>query len=190
VRRIVYAMLVLGLCSSDALADAMVGASKAQICLTCHQPQHRLAAMPLLEGQPAEYLYAQLKAYKDDRRSDPTMTMPPSAANLSDVEMREISAFFAAQTTPSVAYQVDSAKAASGRSKAAAFGCENCHRSDPSATSAVPRLAGQAVGYSIAQLQAFATGKRAHGTASNAAPAVSLNGADIEDLANYFAQLK
>ena len=189
-RPIVYAMLVLWLCSSDALADAMVGASKAQICLTCHQPQHRLAAMPLLEGQPAKYLYVQLKAYKDDRRLDPTMTMPPSAANLSDVDMREISAFFAAQTAPSVAYQVDLAKAASGRNKATAFGCGNCHRGDPNATSAVPRLAGQAVGYSMQQLQAFATGKRAHGAGSSAAPTVSLTGADIEDLANYFAQLK
>jgi cytochrome c553 len=190
VRQIVYAMLVLGLCSIDALADALASASKAQICLTCHQPQHRLAAMPLLEGQPAEYLYIQLKAYKDGRRLDPTMTMSPSAANLSDVDMREISAFFAAQTAPSVAYQVDSGRVASGRNKAAAFGCENCHRSDQNATGAVPRLSGQALGYSMVQLQALAAGKRAHGAGSNAAPAVSLSSGDIEDLANYFAQLK
>jgi cytochrome c553 len=190
VRRIVYAILVLGLCSSDALADALAGASKAQICVACHNPQHRLAAMPLLEGQPAEYLYVQLKAYKDGRRLDPTMTMPPSAANLSDLDMREISAFFAAQTAPSVAYQVDSNKVASGRTKSAALGCENCHRADRNATAAVPRLAGQAGGYSTAQLHAFTTGKRSHGAGSNAAPPVILNGADIEDLANYFAQLK
>jgi cytochrome c553 len=41
----------------------------------------------------------------------------------------------------------------------------------------------------MAQLQASATGKRAHGAGSNAAAAVSLNDTDIEDLANYFAQL-
>ena len=189
-RRTVYAMLVLGLCSSDVLADALAGASKAQICLTCHQPQHRLAAMPLLEGQPAEYLYLQLKAYKDDRRSDPTMTMRPSAANLSDTDMRDISAFLAAQTAPSVAYQVDSAKVASGRSKAATYGCADCHRGDQNATSAVPRLAGQALGYSMAQLQAFSTGTRAHGAGSTAAPAVTLSDGDIEDLANFFSQLR
>jgi cytochrome c553 len=183
-------MLVLGLWSIDALADDMASASKAQICLTCHQPQHRLAAMPLLERQPAEYLYVHLKAYKDNRRLDPTMTMSPSAANLSDVDMREISAYFAAQTAPSGAYQVDSNKVASGRDKAAAFGCGNCHSGDRNATGAVPRLAGQAVGYSMAQLQAFATGKRAHGAGSIAAPPVSLSSADIEDLSNYFAQLK
>ena len=188
-RLLVYAMLVLGLYSSDAFSDALAGARKAQICIACHNPQHRLAAMPLLEGQPAEYLYVQLKAYKDNRRLDPTMTMPPSAANLSDLDMREISAFFAAQTTPSVAYQVDSKRIASGQAKAAALGCGNCHRGDHTATSTVPRLAGQAVGYSMAQLQAFATGKRAHGAGSKAAPAVSLNDTDIEDLANYFAQL-
>jgi len=61
----IIALLLLGLCSGQVLASTKVGETKAQICLTCHQPQHRLAAMPLLEGQPAEYLYVQLKAYKD-----------------------------------------------------------------------------------------------------------------------------
>ena len=116
---IVYAMLVLGVFSSDARADVSAGASKAQICLTCHQAQHRLAAIPLLEGQPAEYLYVQLKAYKDKTRADPTATMPSSAANLTDLDMREISSFLATQTAPTVAYQVDSAKAALGQNKAA-----------------------------------------------------------------------
>ena len=189
-KRALFVVLFLGLCSSEALADVVEGARKAQICLSCHQPQHRLAAMPLLEGQPAEYLYLQLKAYKDSARTDPTATMLSSAANLSDLDMREISAFLAAQTAPSVAYQVDSARTSLGQIKASESGCGNCHLADRNATSAVPRLAGQAVGYSIAQLQAFATGKRIHGVGSNAAPAISLNSSDIEDLANYFAQLK
>jgi cytochrome c553 len=188
--RIVYAMLVLGVFSSDARADVSAGASKAQICLTCHQAQHRLAAIPLLEGQPAEYLYVQLKAYKDKTRADPTATMPSSAANLTDLDMRDISSFLATQTAPTVAYQVDSAKAVLGQNKATVFGCGNCHVTDRNAATVVPRLAGQAVGYSMAQLQAFATGTRAHGVGSQSAPAVSLTSADIDDLANYFAQLK
>jgi cytochrome c553 len=172
------------------LADAKAGETKAQICLACHKPQHRLADMPLLEGQPATYLIVQLKAYKEGRRADGTSGMQASAANLSDRDMRDISDFFASQRVPSVAYQVDSAKAALGQNRAAEFGCVNCHRTDRNTTSAVPRLAGQAFGYSIAQLQAFAAGKRFHGVGSNAAPAVSLNSAEMEDLANYFAQLK
>jgi len=190
VKRIVYAMLALGVFSSDARADVSAGANKAQICLTCHQPQHRLAAMPLLEGQPAEYLYVQLKAYKDKTRADPTATMPSSAANLTDLDMREISAFLATQMAPSVAYQVDSAKAVLGQNKAMVLGCGTCHVTDRNAATAVPRIAGQAVGYSVAQLQTFATGTRAHGVGSQAAPVVSLTSADIEALANYFAQLK
>jgi len=188
--RIVYAILLLGVFSSDARADVSAGASKAHICLTCHQPQHRLAAMPLLEGQPAEYLYVQLKAYKDKTRADPTATMPASAANLTDLDMREISSFLATQTVPSVAYQIDSAKAVLGQNKATIFGCGNCHVTDRNAGTAIPRLAGQAVGYTVAQLQAFAAGTRAHGVGSQAAPVVSLTSADIDDLANYFARLK
>ena len=186
----IIAVLVLGLCSGQAWANANAGETKAQICLACHKPQHRLAAMPLLEGQPAKYLFVQLKAYKERRRADGTSGMQASAANLTDHDMRDISWFFAAQTAPSVAYQVDSAKAAVGQEKATQLGCGNCHLIDRNATSAVPRLAGQAVGYSMAQLEAFATGKRAHGNGPNAAPAASLNGADIEDLANYFAQMQ
>jgi len=188
--RMVCAMLVLGVLWSHARADLSAGAGKVQICLTCHQPQHRLAAMPLLEGQPAEYLYVQLKAYKDKTRADPTATMPSSAANLTDLDMREIFSFLATQTAPSVAYQVDSAKAALGRNKAMALGCGNCHLTDRNAPTAVPRLAGQAVGYSVAQLQSFAGGTRAHGAGSQAAPAFSLTSADIEELANHFAQSK
>ena len=189
-KRIVYAMLALGVFSSDARADVSAGANKAQICLTCHQPQHRLAAMPLLEGQPAEYLYVQLKAYKDKTRADPTATMPSSAANLTDLDMREISAFLATQMAPSVAYQVDSAKAVLGQNKAMVLGCGTCHVTDRNAATVVPRIAGQAVGYSVAQLQAFAAGTRAHGLGSQAAPVVALTDADIEDLANHFAQSK
>jgi len=116
--------------------------------------------------------------------------MQASAANLTERDMRDISAFLALQTAPNVAYQVDLAKAAVGQRKAKEFGCGNCHLADRKAASVVPRLAGQAVGYSTAQLEAFATGKRAHGEGANAAPAVSLTRADIEDLANHFAQMQ
>ena len=186
----IIALLILGLSSGHALADARAGETKARICLACHKPQHRLAGMPLLEGQPATYLFVELKAYKERRRADGTSGMQASVANLSDRDMRDVADFFAAQPVPSVAYQVDPARAALGQSKAAAFGCGNCHLADRNARTAVPRLAGQAVGYSIGQLQAFAAGKRPHGDGPNAAPAISLTGADIEDLANYFAQLK
>ena len=188
-KRLIIALMALGLSASVALAETSPGASKAQICLACHQPEHRMSAMPLLEGQPAQYLYVQLKAYKDRLRSDPTMTMPSSAANLSELDMREISSFLATQRLPSVAFQVDSTKVASGQSKVAEFGCLKCHVTDQNRT-ATPRLAGQAVGYSIAQLQAFATGKRQHGIGANAPTLVPLISADIEDIANYFAQLK
>ena len=116
--------------------------------------------------------------------------MQASAANLSDRDMRDISDYFEVQNVPSVAYQVDSVKAAIGQNKAAEFGCMKCHLTGRNTTGVVPRLAGQAVGYSMAQLQEFSDGKRVHGVGSDAAPAVSLNTEDIEALANYFAQLK
>jgi len=185
----IIALLLLGLCWGQVLAATEAGETKAQICLACHQPQHRLAAMPLLEGQPAEYLYVQIKAYKERRRADGTSGMQASAANLSDRDMRDISSYFAARMAPSVAYQVDPAKATVGQKKAKELGCGNCHLNDRNAKTEVPRLAGQALGYSMAQLEAFAAGKRTHGIGSKAAPAMYLNSADIEDLANHFARV-
>jgi cytochrome c553 len=190
VRPPIIALIVLGLFPGQVFADAMAGETKAQICLACHKPQHRLADMPLLEGQPATYAIVQLKAYKERRRADGTSGMQASAANLSDRDIRDIAEYFETQRVPSVAYQVDLAKAALGQNKAAEFGCMRCHLIDRNTTSVAPRLAGQAVGYSMAQLQEFADGKRVHGVGSDTAPAVSLNTEDIEALANYFAQLK
>ena len=189
-KRLFFALLGIALWSNVVLAQSSPGASKAQICLTCHQPEHRLSAMPLLEGQPAEYLYLQLKAYKDKQRSDPTMTMPSSAANLSDPDMREISAFFATQRPPNVAFQIDSSRVASGQYKAAEYGCLKCHITELSMSGATPRLAGQAVGYTVAQLQAFATNSRKHGIGASARMVAPLGSTDIDDLANYFAQMK
>lgn len=84
-------------------ADAKAGASKAYTCLGCHgvpfynnaYPNYRV---PLLGGQHPEYVIASLKAYKSGERVHPTMNA--QAAGLSEADMADIAAYFAAQKAP------------------------------------------------------------------------------------------
>ena len=73
-RRGVGGILTLAalLLPAESLADAKAGERKAQLCLLCHKADYAsapMSAMPLLEAQPYTYLYAQIKAYKEKRRT-------------------------------------------------------------------------------------------------------------------------
>lgn len=85
--------------AAQAEGDAAEGRKKADTCMGCHgipkynnvYPTYRV---PLLGGMPAGYIEAALKAYKSGERSHPTMQA--QAATLSDQDMADIAAFFAA----------------------------------------------------------------------------------------------
>ena len=169
-----------------AVADVKAGEQKAQLCLLCHKVANTTvpaSAMPLLEAQPARYVYLQTKAFKEKRRAEPAMQT--NAANLSDRDMRDIADYFAAQKPIRAAHPVDSAKAASGQTTAQALLCGTCHLSTFHGEDEVPRLAGQTAGYVVAQLELFAAGTRKHG-----AMAVALTPEEMENLAHYFAGLE
>ena len=77
-------------------ADAEKGKAKATICASCHGAQG-ISPSPLwpnLAGQKAPYLEKQLKAFRDGTRKDPMMG--PMAKPLSDEDIANISAYFAA----------------------------------------------------------------------------------------------
>lgn len=69
-------------------------------CVQCHGPGGRGVgtAFPALAAQPAEYISAQLKAFRDGvRANDPLQLMRTSAANLGDEEIAAVARWFAAQ---------------------------------------------------------------------------------------------
>jgi cytochrome c553 len=85
--------------SSQALAagDPAAGQTKAATCVACHNadgnstdPQY-----PRLAGQYADYLEQALKSYQDGRRQNAIMN--GFAAALSQQDMRDLAAFYAAQ---------------------------------------------------------------------------------------------
>jgi cytochrome c553 len=94
--------------------DVAAGAAKAKACFGCHGENGTSVApiFPRLAGQRADYLYHRLLAFKRAGAKDPYYSkspMTPMAVPLSDLDMRNLAAFFASQephpaapTTPAI----------------------------------------------------------------------------------------
>lgn len=140
--------------------NAEAGAGKAAVCGACHGPGGNSSnpEWPKLAGQHSAYLYSQLKVLKSKAR--PAPVMGPQAANLSDQDMRDLAAYFAAQpATPGVA-SPDSVKTAQQLYRAgdAARGlpaCSACHGPQGAGNAAAnyPRIGGQHSKYTAAMLR-------------------------------------
>lgn len=93
---IIAALSIAGLASSPVLAaDAKAGKAKAAVCAACHGTNgiSMIPTYPNLAGQKEQYLVAQMKAFRDGQRKN--MIMAPMAANLSDEDIANLSAYYA-----------------------------------------------------------------------------------------------
>ena len=73
---------------------------KLQSCSVCHGPngdQPLAPDYPILAGQYADYLESSLKSYRDGRRNNPIMAMQVQMLNLTDDDIRRLSAHFASK---------------------------------------------------------------------------------------------
>lgn len=150
----------------------------------CHGTRNTQMFMPMLDSQTREYLVAQLKAYKEYRRHDPTMQT--NAASLSERDMRDIADYFASRSPIRWTGAIDAEQAAKGRAKAEALRCGSCHKEDFSGNQAVPRLSGNRPRYLALQIGHIVRKKRTHPEVPGFA---SLDEADAESLGLYFSTL-
>jgi len=172
------------------------GAGKAAVCGACHGPGGNSSnpEWPKLAGQHASYLYFQLKVLKSGERKNPVMNA--QAANLSDQDMKDLAAYFAAQKpTPGVASPA-SVKVAEKlyRGGDAARGlpaCAACHgaQGNGNAGAAYPRISGQHARYTATVLRTL---RGMHGApiphqnlVTMATVASKLTDAEIDALASY-----
>jgi cytochrome c553 len=170
-------------------ADIEAGRRKAQPCAGCHGADGNAIkpGTPSLAGQPTMFTHWQLIKYRDGRRKDPEMS--PAAEKLTDADLADLAAFYAAQTPRSRAGTVDPRKVEDGRKAAVYYQCTSCHRTDLSGYEQVPRLAGQDLDYLRKLLRAFKE-KRAtdlDGMMTMSAQPISED--DIEILAHFLASL-
>src|SRR5438552_9631721 len=78
-------------------ADLEAGRRTAEPCKSCHGPDGNatIPGTPSIPGHPTFFTHWQLIKYRDGRRKDPQMS--PFAASLSDADMADLAAYYAAQ---------------------------------------------------------------------------------------------
>ncbi len=159
--------------------DAAAGASRAVVCVACHGPNGNavVPTFPKLAGQRADYIYHRLVEYRNADPNAPyyvASPMPAQAQTLSDVDMRNLAAYFAAQTptaSPTITETGDEQGATLYSSGDPAKGvppCQGCHGADangPIITAsrylAYPMLRGQHAAYLVSRLNGYRD-KQAH----------------------------
>jgi cytochrome c553 len=143
------------------------GRTKSGTCAACHGVDGNSVTpdWPMLAGQHASYIVRQLQAFKDNERTD--VTMKPFADMLSEQDMLDVAAYFAAQTpTPKGAdptlVGLGQQIYRGGVQERGIAACIACHgpQGDGNPLAAYPRVGGQHAAYVTKQLRAYAAGER------------------------------
>ena len=175
----------------------------AQVCASCHGADGNSAggAYPKLAGQHPEYLVKQLMDFKTQpgakQPARNNAIMAGMAAALSDQDMVNVAAYFAAQTPkPGYAHNKDTvplgAEDLSRRHcRQGRAGVRELPRADRAGDSVqYPRLSGQWAEYTVAQLTAFTQGPGArNNNEAMHAIASRLSDSEIKAVADYIAGL-
>ena len=166
-------------------------------CSTCHG-LHGISTAPTfpnLAAQPAAYLEAQLKAFRDHSRADPHAQafMWGMAAQLTDAKIKEIAEYFSKQP-PAPGTSADPAEVAAGRQifengidAQGVPACMACHGDKAQGNEVFPRLAGQHRSYIEKQLEAFASNLRENEIMHQ--NATKLTARQISDVAAFLSSM-
>ena len=172
-----------------AAADIAAGEKKAAVCAACHgeagnstNPQ-----WPSLAQQPAQFISTSLFMFREGNRKNDLMT--PMAKPLSNAEMNDLAAYFAAQKAAPPKHQSKPENVAAGPGLAKKFNCSQCHGPQLLGQQHIPRLAGQQYDYLLEQLKGFKAQTRADIDGNMTSAAQALTPQDIELLVDYLAGL-
>lgn len=180
--------------------DAKAGEKKNAMCIGCHGIVGYQASfpeihkVPKISGQGEKYIAASLNAYKKGDRKHASMR--GIAASLTDQDIADLSAFYAASGTAEGA--AAPVKATDGSAKAMELvtkgACASCHGDsfskpiDPS----YPKIAGQHSDYLFVALKAYKTENNAQIGRNNAIMggiAKQFSNAELKEMANYMGKL-
>ena len=181
--------------SGSELARSESNPEAVSACARCHggedqRPMSNL--VPVLHGQPEDYLFSTLKAYAEGKRR--SGIMQPLAADLREEDIRNLAAYYAGLTPPHAESRPEDAAlieagrklAMEGAPEAGILPCTACHGSG-----AAPRLAGQHAAYMASQLKLWRAGHVPHtaGAALMAPIAQRLSDEQIDALSTYFGSV-
>jgi cytochrome c553 len=181
----------------DAASRAAAERVAVGTCANCHGPHgHSYSPkFPVLAGQQANYLVAQLQGFKSQTRGDADALgyMWGMAAPLDDAMMVGLADYYSRQTSQA-GPTGDPALIARGKeiyqngdSAQGVPPCAACHGPGAAGTDTYPRLAGQHVQYLIKQLNSFQNNMRNVAVMHGVARGLQL--ADMEAVATYMQSL-
>jgi cytochrome c553 len=193
------AVLTASQTSFAADGDVKAGQSKAAMCIGCHgivgyqNVFPEVYKVPKISGQSANYIASALNAYKKGDRKHPTMR--GMAGPLSEQDIADLSAFYAASGTLEAAPETPAAATEVVAALINKGGCVACHGAnfskplDPS----YPKLAGQHADYLYAALRSYNTQGNAVMGRNNAIMSGvtgQYSNAELKAIAGYLASLK
>lgn len=193
--------LALSLTAQHAVAEgnAEAGKTKSATCAACHGADGNSVAptWPKLAGQHADYLAKQLKDFKEGQTRS-NAQMAPMVAGLSDQDMDDLAAYFAAQTqTPGVAKEENLELGENiyrgGVTESGIAACIGCHGPAGKGQFGAnyPQIAGQHADYTVSTLKEFRAGTRSNDPGSAMRNvAKRMTDAEITAVANYIQGLR
>jgi cytochrome c553 len=167
--------------------DAVLGATKAAICLSCHGPAPGapLAGTPSLAGQQEEFLVLQMILLREGLRDVPVMA--GTLKSLGDRDLVDIAAYFNGLKPYLPDGNPDAQRREYGAALSQKMGCGSCHMNDYHGQRQVPRLVNQREDYLAATLKAYRDNKRSGTDTSMNAVMYQVTDGDIQALAHYLA---
>jgi cytochrome c553 len=162
--------------------------AKLSVCSECHGANgvRRMATIPLISGQPENYLLKQLHDFERGDRHDEVM--PWAAKTMTQQELGVAAAYFSKQKWPA-----RSAAAAATPPPPGIAVCQACHATDflgakQADGMAAPRLAGQSYEYLVESMRRFAAGERKNNAIMSKMMA-AMSAADREAMARHLSGL-
>lgn len=153
-------------------------AADVEACLSCHGSGGSELA-PILQGQDAAYLRAQISRFRDHARQ--SFPMDALTQGLTDDTIAQLSEALSKQAWPEPP-RLTTQPAASPSPRIETAGCTECHGQGLRGQPAIPRLAGQRSAYLVQQLEAISEGRRQHPAMPD--QTADWNSAKIRALAN------
>ena len=194
--RIWMSLWMVGLMAASAAIGAETGAIiDRHLCSVCHGRGGKTSSelFPHLAAEPAPYLIAQLKAFRDKSRSDQNAQrfMWGIASRLSDEDIQQLAAFY--ESWPAVPggkisdqskYELGKNIFINGHPSKGVPPCKVCHGEKGEGNEATPRLGGQNEAYLKRQLKVFYGNERPAATAMHEI-VKGLSESDVEAIAHY-----
>ena len=185
--------------AAEGNADAGKAKAEAAGCFACHGVDGVATAsglsidknVPNLAGETDLYLQFQLVFFRKGVRKNELMNA--MAEQLSDDDLRNLSAYFASLPAPNPPAPADTAPEDTelGGKVVAAIHCANCHGDHLEGVDNIPRLAGQREDYIYKALRDFKSGERTStGAAGMAEVVYPLGDLEMKALAHYLSRLR